>query len=155
MENDDIINLILEQYGNIVIYNYRILSYQGDSVASGRLVNSLGSFVVSGEGTYELYLRLEDYWKYVEYGRGPGKFPPLEKIKEWIDVKPVIPTVYNGKLPTVDQLAYLIGRKIATEGIQPKNYLQNTLDELDLKPLEDAITRSLENKFDNIAIKEW
>ena len=155
MENDDIINLILEQYGNIVIDNYRRLSYQGDSVASGRLVNSLGSFVVSGEGTYELYLRLEDYWKYVEYGRGPGKFPPLEKIKEWIDVKPVIPTVYNGKLPTVDQLAYLIGRKIATEGIQPKNYLQNTLDELDLKPLEDAITRSLENKFDNIAIKEW
>ena len=155
MENDDIINLILEQYGNIVIDNYRRLSYQGDSVASGRLVNSLGSFVVSGEGTYELYLRLEDYWKYVEYGRGPGKFPPLEKIREWIDVKPVIPTVYNGKLPTVDQLAYLIGRKIATEGIQPKNYLQNTLDELDLKPLEDAITRSLENKFDNIAIKEW
>lgn len=155
MENDDIINLILEQYGNIVIDNYRRLSYQGDSVASGRLVNSLGSFVVSGEGTYELFLRLEDYWKYVEYGRGPGKFPPLEKIKEWIDVKPVIPTVYNGKLPTVDQLAYLIGRKIATEGIQPKNYLQNTLDELDLKPLEDAITRSLENKFDNIAIKEW
>ena len=82
MENDDIINLILEQYGNIVIDNYRRLSYQGDSVASGRLVNSLGSFVVSGEGTYELYLRLEDYWKYVEYGRGPGKFPPLEKIKE-------------------------------------------------------------------------
>ena len=155
MENDDIINLILEQYGNIVIDNYRRLSYQGDSVASGRLVNSLGSFVVSGEGTYELFLRLEDYWKYVEYGRGPGKFPPLEKIKEWIDVKPVIPTVYNGKLPTLDQLAYLIGRKIATEGIQPKNYLQNTLDELDLKPLEDAITRSLENKFDNIAIKEW
>lgn len=155
MENDDIINLILEQYGNIVIDNYRRLSYQGDSVASGRLVNSLGSFVVSGEGTYELFLRLEDYWKYVEYGRGPGKFPPLEKIKEWIDVKPVIPTVYNGKLPTVDQLAYLIGRKIATEGIQPKNYLQNTLDNLDLQPLEDAITRSLENKFDNIAIKEW
>lgn len=155
MENDDIINLILEQYGNIVIDNYRRLSYQGDSVASGRLVNSLGSFVVSGEGTYELFLRLEDYWKYVEYGRGPGKFPPLEKIREWIDVKPVIPTVYNGKLPTLDQLAYLIGRKIATEGIQPKNYLQNTLDELDLKPLEDAITRSLENKFDNIAIKEW
>lgn len=152
---DDILEQILNQYGETVINNYRRALYEGGSNASGKLGNSLGHFTITGEGTYELFLRLEDYWKYVEYGRSAGKFPPFEAIKQWIQIKPVIPTAYNGKLPTINQLTYLISRKIATEGIQPKNYLQNTLDNLDLQPLEDAITRSLENKFDNIAIKEW
>ena len=44
-------------------------------------------------------------------GRGPGKFPPPQTIKDWINQKP-IPVVGI----TVDSLAYLIGRKISLEG---------------------------------------
>lgn len=80
----------------------------------------------------------------------PGRFPNIDAIKKWIQVKPVIPTVQsNGKIPTLNQLTYLISRKIARDGIEPKYYLNNTLDEIDLKPLEEGITRSLEQQLDN------
>ena len=63
-------------------------------------------------------------------------------------VKPVLPTpTKNGKLPTIDQLTFLISRKIAREGIEPRMFLTNTIEELDLKPLEDAITELLAKRF--------
>ena len=52
-------------------------------------------------------------------------------------------------MPTLDQLTFLISRKIAEKGIEPRYYLNNTLDEIDLTPLEEGITKSLENKLDN------
>jgi hypothetical protein len=46
---------------------------------------------------------LPEYWKYVEDGRKSGKYPPLETIKKWIEVKPVLPRpLANGKLPTTN-----------------------------------------------------
>ena len=48
-------------------------------------------------------------------------WPPPSAILKWIMAKPVLPRpMKNGKLPTPQQLAFLIGRKIAvfgTEGI--------------------------------------
>jgi hypothetical protein len=43
----------------------------------------------------------------------------------------------------------LISRKIAEKGIEPRYYLNNTLDEIDLSPLEEGITRSLAKQLDN------
>lgn len=147
---DDLLIRILQQYGNLIIDAYRRKLYEGGSNATGLLGNSLSTTVNADDGVYEVILNIQDYWKWVEYGRLPGTFPNIDAIRKWIQVKPVIPTVKNdGKLPTIDQLTYLISRKIALEGIEPKYYLNNTLDELDLEPLEDAITRSLEQQLDN------
>lgn len=149
MDNEGLIIQILEQYGNQIINDYRRLLYEGGSNASGLLGNSLVSRVNAEDGIYEVSLEIQDYWKYLEFGRKAGKFPNIDAIKKWIQVKPVTPTVYNGKLPTLDQLAYLISRKIARDGIEPRYYLTNTLIKLDLKPLEDGITRILETNIDN------
>ena len=63
--------------------------------------------------------------------RAGGKFPPVSAIERWIEVKPVLPRpMSNGKLPTNKQLAYLIGRKIAIEGISPKPLLQRSVDDV-------------------------
>ena len=145
----DIINLILEQYGETLINDYRRELYDGGTNCTGRLSNSLRYIIESDEDVFDLYLALEDYWKYVEYGRQPGRFPNISAIEQWIKDKPVIPQPFNGKVPSIKQLTYLISRKIANEGIQPKNYLQNALDQIDLKPLEDAITRAIESKLDD------
>ena len=68
-------------------------------------------------GTYKIYLILQDYWKYVEYGRKPGTFPNVGKIQEWIKIKPVIPRpLTNGIVPTEKQLSFLIGRSIKEKG---------------------------------------
>lgn len=147
---DDILLHILQQYGNQIIDSYRRKLYEGGSNATGLLGNSLTTQVNAEDGIYEVTLQIQDYWKYLEYGRLPGTFPNIDAIRKWIQVKPVIPTVQsNGKIPTLSQLTYLISRKIARDGIEPRYYLNNTLDEIDLTPLEEGITRSLEKQLDN------
>lgn len=147
---DDLLLHLLQQYGNQIVDSYRRKLYEGGANATGLLGNSLSTQIYADDGIYEVTLLIQDYWKYLEYGRLPGSFPNIDAIKKWILVKPVIPTIgSNGKIPTTDQLTYLISRKIAEKGIEPRYYLTNTLDEIDLKPLEEGVTRLLENKLDN------
>ena len=147
---DDILLHILQQYGNLIIDSYRRKLNEGGSNATGLLGNSLTTQVNAEDGIYEVTLQIQDYWKYLEYGRLPGTFPNIDAIRKWIQVKPVIPTIQsNGKIPTLSQLTYLISRKIARDGIEPRYYLNNTLDEIDLTPLEEGITRSLAKQLDN------
>lgn len=115
-----------------------------NSVASGRLVNEAKGSLTYNDKTLTVYVTLPDHWKYVEYGRKAGKFPPIEDIREWIKVKPVLPRA-NGSLPTENQLAYLISRSIARNGIPAKNTLHNTLNDFQLEgKLIDAISGLLE-----------
>ncbi len=59
-----------------------------------------------------------DYLKYLVTGRGPGKFPPPDKMTDWVNANPDMleraRQVY--KYLTAQQLGFLIGRKIAREG---------------------------------------
>lgn len=59
-----------------------------------------------------------DYFKYLIYGRGPGKFPPPDNMTDWVSNNPDVldraKQVY--KSITAQQLGFLIGRKIAREG---------------------------------------
>ena len=52
------------------------------------------------------------YWAFLfdDTGRGPGGFPPIDLIKDWIFDKGLS---ISG---TIEQAAFLIGRKIADEG---------------------------------------
>lgn len=133
---------VLKEYGQAVEDMYRYRLKKDDKVASGELIGKLRF------NKWEISLYLKDYWYYVEHGRQPGKFPPVDKILEWIDIKPILPYPdKNGKLPTPNQLAYLIGRKIATEGIEAGNQLQETLDELNdrfMLKIEYALTEDLD-----------
>lgn len=149
MEKDDLLILILKQYGNEIINTYRRKLYEGGSTATGTLGNTISATVNAEDGIYEVNLNIQEYWKYLEYGRLPGKFPNIDAIRKWIQVKPVIPYTYNGKLPTLNELTFLISRKIANKGIEPTYYLNRTLDEIDMQPLEDAVTQSLEQKLDD------
>lgn len=99
-------------------------------IATGNLLNSIDYKVQYDDRAIWVELHLEDYYKWVENGRGPGKFPPPDKILEWIRFKPIIPDDRGGRLPTEQQLAYLIGKKIAEEGIEPGNQLHNAMDDI-------------------------
>lgn len=128
METITLIDRVLSQCGEELINTYRSKLSEYGKNASGLLGNSLNCFVRADGTLYELYLSIQDYWKYIEYGRDPGKFPPLDAIKRWIQIKPVLPNPVNGKLPTIDQLSFLIGRKIEREGIESTPILSETLD---------------------------
>lgn len=87
--------------------------------ASGNLQQSV-EFNYKLDGTvFKVVMSIADYYKYLDEGRKPGKFPPIDKIKEWITIKPIVPQTINGITPTVNQLSYLIARKIALKGIDP------------------------------------
>lgn len=74
--------------------------------ASGQARGMIESVVRDNEGT----LFAPDYIEFMERGRGPGKFPPLEDIKQWIVDKGIKSEIPN------ESLAFLIGRKMAEEG---------------------------------------
>jgi hypothetical protein len=155
MTNQDLqfnnLQAVLNQYGEQLISLYRQKLLQTNTDATGTLGNTLNYIVETNEGLFELSLRIQDYWKYVEEGRGPGKYPPINDIKNWIRVKPVTPTIYNEKLPTIDQLAYLIARKIHLRGTRGKYLLQASLDELSVFDLlDEAITKDLEIQVNNV-----
>ena len=119
------------------------------SVASGTLNNVDFEVEIKG-GTYKIYLILQDYWKYVEYGRKPGKFPNVGKLQEWIKIKPILPRpLTNGIVPTEKQLTFIIANSIKTKGIQPKPALANALQKNDshLNRIKEAVGKSLDKEI--------
>lgn len=100
--------------------------------SSNKLSNSIKGLVKQNGKYIVISISLEYYWKYIENGTKPH-FPPIDSIKKWISVKPVLPRpLKNGKLPTTNQLAYLIGRKISKVGTKAQPFLKPTLTDFDL-----------------------
>lgn len=153
METHTLIYMNLEQvmqaFINEVADTYRNYLKADGKKASGALISSITPQKISiNGGTYTASISLVDYWKWVENGRRPGKFPPVKAIVEWIREKPILPREVNGLKPTTDQLAFLIGRKIATEGIKPGNQLHNAVDKVYDKyigQIYEAIDKDIDN----------
>lgn len=97
-------------------------------IASGNLLNNIEFNVKTSDSTYSVIFSMEDYWWYVENGRKAGKWPPMDKILEWIKIKPILPRPSNEKLPTPKQLAFLISRKIGEEGTQGTGDLSYSIE---------------------------
>lgn len=143
---------VLEDYAVAVRNKYQDKLIIDNKIATGELLNSIDYIIQKDERSIEVSLRMEDYWKYVEDGRQAGKFPPIDKIRDWIRIKPILPKEgKDGKLPTEKQLAFLISRKIALEGIEAGHQLRDTIS--DLKEqwdalIEEAITKDIQNDID-------
>ena len=115
----------IQSIANQVVELYRDELSNKNINASSKLSDT-ATAIVELNGTHLIVsLNLEHYWKYVEYGRRPGKMPPIDAIEEWVKIKPVIPNPINGKVPNTKQLAFLIARKIGREGIEGKKPLTN------------------------------
>jgi hypothetical protein len=143
----------LETYGQVLEDEYREQIADAGAFASGQFFDSIRHMLIIEDRTYELVLSLEDYWKYIEEGRGPGKFPPLDKIEEWIRIKPISPYPdAKGKVPSNKQLAFLIGRKIAEEGTEGKHLLDKAMESTQdwLELIYDAIDKDIEAELDEV-----
>ena len=129
----------LERYAIDVRNEYQDNLIRHDRIASGDLLNSIEYQVVFNGVEYEVQLKLQEYWKYIEYGTKPH-FPPMDKILEWILVKPVLPRPNdNGDLPKPQQLAYLIARKISREGTEGKESLEDALHTINARYKEKLV----------------
>lgn len=128
-----------EYQDNLILHN---------RIASGDLLNSV-EYVIDRDGyTYTVSLMLKDYWYFVENGRKAGKWPPMDAILSWIKAKPVLPRPNaKGKLPTPQQLAFLIARKIGEEGTQGTQDLRKATDTI-WDTFEDRLYEAIDEDVD-------
>lgn len=139
----------LEDYMEAVSRVYKGKLTADGHKATGKLIGSVKASVQIGSTQYIGELRLEDYWKYIEYGTKPH-WPPPNAILKWIQAKPILPRAINGITPSKDQLAYLIGRKISQTGTKAGNELGNTIDEVNAtyRPIiEQAVEKDLQGEL--------
>ena len=168
MENEELIRFpnlerVLNEYGQALQDEYKLRLLKDGKTASYNLVDTVRYIYSTNGRKYEISLNLASYWRFVEYGRKPGKYPPPDKILEWVRIKPLLPRpMKNGKLPTEKQLAFLIGRKIAEEGIDAGNQLQDSVEAINhtyMLKIYDAIDKDIDGIavtiFNNFSNPKW
>ena len=137
---------VLEEYAVKLCNTYKDNLIRDGKVASSQLLNSIDYKVQYDDRTIWVELHLEEYYKWVENGRGPGKYPPWDDpengILKWISIKPVIQDDRGGRLPPERQLSFLIARKIAEQGIEPGYQLRDAQREM-MDEFEDKIDEAI------------
>ena len=122
---------VLDDFTKDVAETYKSLLLRDGKNATGELISSIRPMTPElVNGAFECSLSLAPHWKYVENGRRPGKFPPVDNILEWAKAKPQLarPNRLDRKELAPKQLAFLVARKIAAKGIQPGNQLEEAID---------------------------
>ena len=129
-----------------------------DRIATGDLLNSVEYIIEKDDRQIEVSLQLEEWWKYVEEDTKPH-FPPPDAMLNYIKAKPILPKPdKNGKLPTPNQLAYLIGRKISEVGTTGTHNVRDTvrlMNERYEEKIGQAISEDINNELDVIIIQSF
>ena len=144
----------LNDFGNFIITTYKS-QLEAEQMNNGELYRTISYSVSTGNSGWVISVSLADYWKYVEYGRRPGKMPPVSAIENWIKVKQIIPhsmTLKSGKtvIPTIPQLSFLIARSIGRRGIAPKPLFQKSFEAAKqqfMQVIKDAITQDIKESL--------
>lgn len=144
---DNIIQSGLESLGDDFIYYLTQELIKANKKSSGRLINSLNATTKKvAEGLYELIIESEDYLKWVDQGRRPGKYVPVRALEDWVR--------YRG-IPK--SAIFPINQKIYRFGIKPtfviskaqKDLLNNidVIEEAYLEYMSSIIIANIKQKF--------
>lgn len=141
---------VLQDLANDVEANYKEHLLYHDRRATGDLLNSISTTIEVRDTRYIVWIEMEDYWKYVENDTRPH-WPPRDAILKWIRVKPIIPRPdKNGKIPSPQTLAFLIGRAMAGKSPNQanlKNPKGGTTGTHDLRDTERAVIPMYEERL--------
>ena len=142
------VQAVMEEMAIAIRNEYQDNLIRNDRIASGDLLNNIEYEITRGDFTYTIYVKMKDYWYYVENGRKAGKWPPIQNILDWIKIKPVLPRPNaEGKLPTPQQLAFLIARKIGEEGTEGTQDLRKATDTI-WDTFEDRLYEAIDEDVD-------
>lgn len=130
MEEFNNLRNVLNEFGQAFVNLVADKIIESDGIATGNMLNTLDFDVRKEGGHFTVYLKHTDYFPYYDQGT-PPHFPPRAPIKKWIQDKPIYPEEgSDGKLPTVEQLAFLIARKISRDGTEARNVFDAAKNEL-------------------------
>lgn len=145
----------LNDFGQKIVDNYRA-ELEACNYQDGQLYRTLSYSVKMNNSSWLISISLEEYWRYIEYGRRAGaKMPPLDVIEKWIKVKQILPrplTLKSGKsvVPTIPQLSFLIARKIGRDGIRPRPFFKQSFEEAKrefLHIIEEAVITDIKESL--------
>jgi hypothetical protein len=120
-------------------------------VATGTLVKSINYKLQPLATGIQVQLISEDYLKYVDKGRRPGTYPPIQAIKKWAAVKGI-----------PQGAAWAIRQNIFKFGIKPTNVIDKTLRIIETsrnnnrkyeQQMVDSIVKQLEKNFNVAQLK--
>ena len=145
---------VIDEFGRLIVDNYKA-ELEACGYQDGQLYRTLSYSVKMNSSSWLISISLEEYWKYIEYGRRPGKMPPLDVIEKWIKVKQILPrplTLKSGKsvVPTIPQLSFLIARKIGRDGIRPRPFFKQNFEAAKreyLAKIEEAIIQDIKESL--------
>ena len=124
------------------------LSSLGKAV-SGNLINSLEYKIQKNNTGFTATLTAADYLEVVDKGRRPGKFPPPDQIKKWVQAKGIT-------IGTLDQTAFVISRSIARKGIKATDVINKSFNEaFNIYKIKFAekVAKDFEDMIDQINLK--
>lgn len=128
---DDIIEIdnFIERCCNAMAERYKSILKSEGKYATGELVNSIDCIAeIQGKWVIISYL-VADHWKYIENGRRAGaKMPPIDAIEKWIQIKNIVPKTDGTKAPSTRQLAFVIARSIAENGIPATKAMARSIE---------------------------
>jgi hypothetical protein len=114
-------------------------------VASGSLINSINYRLQDTANGINVILLANDYLKYVDEGRKPGTYPPIQAIQRWVSIK---------GLPK--EAAWAIRTNIFKFGIKPTRVLAKTRFKIETnrtymvkyeKMMVDTLTKNIEKDW--------
>lgn len=110
-------------------------------VASSALINSIDVKLQQTANDIKVLIEANDYLKFVDEGRKPGKYPPIQAISKWANFKGI-----------PQSAVFPIARSIFKFGIKPTNVIQLTTREFETSPTltnkyESNIAKNIEDKI--------
>lgn len=123
-------------------------------VATGGLVDSVN--VQFDEATNQIVVEMLDYWRYVNDGRGPGKYAPFDAIKKWVKAKGLKGRDKKGRFITDKSLVWGINTNIKKFGIAPTYFYDKAVENFE-KVFEEDVYKALEidlNSFFNSVFEQ-
>lgn len=132
--------------------NYDELTYKHLSKLSDSIANAIESkgLINSGDVIRSLEIKgnkllANDYIYYLDQGRGPGKYPPMMSLRQWVMNK------LGVEPDEVNSIAYLISRKIARDGT---DIFRNSAKGIQLDILVDAMLEEITKELPEVAAAE-
>jgi len=127
---------LLEEIGEKITTRAKDNLVKHSKIATGTLYDSI-KYTISKN---QLSIDMASYGKFVNDGRKPGKFVPVDSLNKWLKIK------------GIDlKYSYVINRAIKERGIPRTNFMTNAV-ELTVKEMDSLIEDFVDDIFENIKI---
>ena len=156
------IGTILQGYSKTITDALKKNLEKHDSLATKALWQSVQVPITIFGSTYTLQIIMEDYWRWVDEGRKPGKMPPVDKIAQWIAHKGIpiraqvkaTPLKRKSKKTLSERVrsrqrsvAFLIARSIGKKGTRPTHFYSDVINEKFIADMKADIGKQLKKDY--------